>query len=66
MKAVAFQDKYGNGYLYSFYRKRLLPLDPLLYNIVHAYLYLNKNEANWLQRNKIFFKFANDFELTRK
>lgn len=61
MKAVAFQDKYGNGYLYSFYRKRLLPLDPLLYNIVHAYLYLNKNEFDEIYKCDIVTKKRFDF-----
>lgn len=61
MKAVAFQDKYENGYLYSFYRKRLLPLDPYLYNIVHAYLYLNKDEFNKIYHCDIVTKKRFEF-----
>lgn len=38
MKSITFKDKYNNGYLYSFYHKKLLPLDPLLYNLVNSYL----------------------------
>lgn len=45
-----FQDKYGNGYLYSFYRKRLLPLDHQLYKLAYLYLYSDYEEFEKLYK----------------
>ena len=63
MKAIVFQDKFNNGYLYSFYRKRLLPLDPLLYKLVYKYLYSNKEDFECLYKQDQIVKIRFDFLL---
>lgn len=47
MKSITFKDKYNNGYLYSFQKKKLLPLEPLLYDWVD--IYLSSDEANEIE-----------------
>ncbi len=61
MKPVVFQDKYGNGYLYSFYRKRLLPLDHQLYKLAYLYLFSNYEEFEKLYKQDLITKERFDF-----
>lgn len=61
MKPIVFQDKYGNGYLYSFYRKRLLPLDHQLYNLVYLYLYSDYEEFEKSYKLDLITKKRFDF-----